>query len=118
MSTSTRARPWLMGILAALLAAPAGAADVTSGNVCAKQIGDFLSSNRGQTLTAVEFRYVDRLGGSRREPRTLTQAVAQVAECPGYHFFEVLGNEYVCERQSQVGSERNLVLYRSSGDGC
>ena len=116
---SARRRRWLPGVLAALLAAPAAAQDVTSGNICARQIGDYLARNHGQTVTAIEFRYVDRLGGSRREPRTLTQAVAQVAECPGYHFFEVLGNEYVCERQSrQLGMERNLVLYRSSGDGC
>ena len=119
MSEASHSR-WLRGALAALAALPpfTAADDATSGNVCAQQIGDYLARNNGQTVTAIEFRYVERRGGSRSEPRTLTQAVVQVAECPGYHFFEVTGNQYVCELQAHIGSVPNYVIYRSSGDGC
>jgi hypothetical protein len=108
-----RARLWAALGLALPLAATAQQSD----NVCEDQIRNFVARNFAQTVTRVDFRY-EELNPSPREARILTQALAYVEECPGYHFFEVIGDDYTCERQARIGRIPNLIIYRSSGDGC
>ena len=100
---------------AAWLAAPAPAAE--PGNVCEAQIRAYVKRNFGTTVTEVEFRYEDQQS-SPGEPMLLSQALASAAECPGFYFFEVIGDEFTCERQARIGHAPTLVIFRSRGDGC
>jgi len=101
----------------AMASVPATAHAQPTGNICEDQIRAFVESSFGHTVTSVEFRYED-LHASPGEPRLLSQAIVSVAQCPGYYFFEVIGDQYTCERQARYGHVPNLVIFRSRGDGC
>ena len=118
--TETHATPRIRALSAlaagALLGLPATAVGQSTGNVCEDAIRSYIERNYGQTVARVEFRYQTNLqtGGGQM---MLSQAVAFPNECPGYHFFDVVGDDFRCERQSgRDGS--SLIIYRSSGDGC
>ena len=111
--------PWAARAVAVLAAAalPTLAAAQGSGNVCEDQIRKIVASKFGQTVSRVEFRYQTNLQTGSGQ-MMLSQALAYPAECPGWHFFDVLGDDFTCERQAGAGQAATLVNYRSSGDGC
>lgn len=84
-------------------------------STCGRQIRDDVAQRFGQTVTSIQFRFAER-GGRSNQPTN--QAIASVSECPGWHFYELLGDEYQCQRQAHFGRVSNLIFYRSSGDGC
>lgn len=104
--------------LVLVLAGTVRAAGADDGNVCAAQIRDYLAGRFGQTVTAIEFRYRSQQGRGTGGQSMLSQAIVSVAECPGYHFFELNADDYKCESQAHLGSIPNYLIYRSAGDGC
>ena len=85
-------------------------------NVCAQQISDIVSERFGHTVKSIEFRYMEQK--SLDSIWNVSQAIVLVNECPGYHFFEINGDDFTCERQAHIGKVPIYVWYRSSGEGC
>ena len=104
-------------LAAALVALPAAAQDWLEGNVCAAQIQQHVAANFGQTVKGIEFRYIEQQV-SKPDRRILSQAIAVVEECPGYHYFEVQATADMCEMLPHYGAQPNYLRYLGPFDGC
>ncbi len=116
MTFTDRARGVLLSLLVATvpLGASADAGDLQG--TCAMQIRAFVSERFGQNVRDIEFRWMEQK--SRDSTWHLSQAVVLVEECPGFHYFEMNGDQFRCVLQQHLGEVPNYVLYRSSGGGC
>ncbi len=115
---NSRTRPVLQAALGAMaLALPAWAqGPEPQFDVCRTQIERDVAERFGQTVTDILWRHVFDRDDMRRF--NFGQAIVSVAECPGWHFFDVRATADTCERQAHFGKVPNYVFYRSSGDGC
>ena len=116
MTLTMRARGALLSLLVATLPFGASADYGDLDGVCAMQIRSFVSERFGQNVRDIEFRWFEQK--SQDSIWNLSQAVVFVEECPGFHYFEMNGDQFRCVRQAQLGHAPNYVLYRSSGGGC
>ena len=85
-------------------------------DVCLRQIETFVSQHFGQHVTNVEFFYVYERRDLQRWD--WSKAVVRVAECPGYHYFEIMATADTCELLPHYGRQPNYVFYRGAFDGC
>ena len=97
-----------------LLAGPA-AADEPRYGVCRQQMTDQVRQRFGHTVTRIDVRTY----ASRSTMFDPGDALVYVEECSGFHAFDVLGTETVCEDIPHYGeSEGSYVLYQGSYEGC
>lgn len=102
-------------VLACVTHMPLAIGDELTRNLCEQQIREIVAKRFGQTVESVEFRF--RPYTSRGGYFRISEALAYPVECPGWHYFEVHGDAYLCDGDVNRRS-RAPVLYRSSGDGC
>ncbi len=105
-------------VLATVLLAvvgPGSASSELTNNLCEAQVREIVAKRFGQQVARVEFRF--RPYTSRGGYFRTSDALAYPEECPGYHYFEVHGDRYLCDGDVNQVS-RAMVFYRSSGDGC
>ena len=116
MTLTERARSALLSALVAMIPVGASADAGDLQGACATQIRTFVSERFGHSVRDIEFRWIEQK--SRDSIWNLSQAVVFVEECPGFHYFEMNGDQFRCVRQQHLGEVPNYVLYRSSGGGC
>ena len=111
-----RATPAVVGALAL-----AGCLGIEPGeqprfDVCRQQIRDFVRDAFEQHVTGIEFYYVYERRDLRRWD--YSKAIVSVAECPGYHYFEVRATADMCETQPHYGSQPSYLRHLGAFDGC
>ena len=100
-----------------VLAAPGWApAEEPQYEVCRTQLERAVGERFGQTVTNVLWRHIYDEYDMRR--MNYGQAIVSVAECPGWHFFDVRATADTCETQAHYGAGPRYIFYRSSGGGC
>ena len=110
-SLALRCSPLVAGLL---LAGPS-AADEPRYGVCRQQIMDQVRERFGQTVTRIDVRtYATR--STLFDPG---DALVYVEECSGFHAFDILGTETVCEDIPHYGrSIGSYVLFQGSYGEC
>jgi len=71
-----------------------------------------------QTVTRIDYRLDNDADLPTGDDGSTNEAIVYVAECPGYHWFEVLTNEYGCRFQAHYGTVPNYLMYRGAEQGC
>ena len=92
-----------------------GAGGELPNNLCEGQVREIVRKRFAQEVQRVEFRF--RPYTSRGGYFRISEAHAYPVECPGFHYFEVHGDTYLCDGDVNDTS-RAMVFYRSSGEGC
>lgn len=79
---------------------------------CRASIEAQVARQFAQRVTQIEW----RMAFTRQYPlRGHSAALVHVAECPGYHYFEMSATSWKC---AQPPGSEVVVRYRSSGGGC
>lgn len=86
--------------------------------VCRAQIIEYVESRLDQHVTSIDMYFAERRPAGPTIPPSTGQAVVRVAECDGFHVFEVLGTEYDCRFRAHYGTPPTYVHYRYSAKGC
>jgi hypothetical protein len=102
------------GLLVGVLLAAAATAEEPRYGVCRQAIGDYVRERLGQTVTRIDI-------GSYGERTTIVQpgsALVYVAECEGFHAFEIYATEGTCENLPHYGSGASYTRYAGAYEGC
>jgi hypothetical protein len=86
--------------------------------VCREQVVEYLAANFQQHVTAIDMTFSERRPVPITIPPSTGQAVVYVAECDGYHVFDVYGTDYDCQHRAHYGTPPTFVRYRTSVGGC
>lgn len=117
---SIRARPTLVIFCCVVLTACASQWSFGGPQygVCRKQIAEYLDANFQQRPIEIDMTYAERRPAPITTPPSTGQAVVYVAECDGYHVFDVYGTAYDCENRAHYGAPTIFVQYRVTSGGC
>ena len=86
--------------------------------VCREQIVEYLAAHFQQRVTAIDMTFAERRPVPITIPPSTGQAVVYVAECDGYHVFDVYGTDYDCQNRAHYGIPPSLVRYRTAAGSC
>ncbi len=86
--------------------------------VCRQQVVEHVAANFQQHVIAIDMTFSERRPAPITIPPSTGQAVVSVAECDGYHVFDVYGTDYDCEHRAHYGTAPTYVLYRASVGSC
>ena len=95
-----------------LLAAPLAAWGQGDYPACRAALEADVGKRFSQSITSIDWRLVETRG---RPDLGMSSALVYVAECPGYHYYEIAGTSWQC---AQSAGTSVVLNYRSSGDGC
>ena len=110
-------------LVAAASIALAGCASLLPGGepryeVCREQVLDHVSENFQQRVTEIDMTFAERRPVRITTPPETGRAVVYVAECDGYHVFDVYGTDYDCRYRAHYGKPPVFVRYRTSSGEC
>lgn len=86
--------------------------------VCRAQIIEYVETRLDQHVTGIDMDFAERRPAAPTIPPSTGQAVVYVAECDGFHVFDVLGTRYDCLYRAHYGTPPTYVHYRMSAKGC
>lgn len=86
--------------------------------VCHAQVISYVETRLDQRVTGIDMTFAERRPAAPTIPPSTGQAVVHVAECDGFHVFEVLGTRHDCLYRAHYGTPPTYVHYRYSAKGC
>jgi hypothetical protein len=106
----------IYGVGAMLLAVSGVCAAPPVTGVCEYQVRQYVGAELDQQVESIKFFWSGQPGaGETEEP---SHAHVRVAECPGFHHFEIFATGETCTALPHYGEPPNYLFYRGGVEGC
>ena len=106
----------LIAFITLLLSAPLQAGEGARFSICEHQVRHYVEDTLGQTIERIQINWSYSISEDGAEEPS--HALVYTAQCPGHHWFELLGNYGTCVDLPYYGSEPTLIFYRGGFKGC